>query len=244
MGLCGDAVKIETKQLQTLLEYQQLLMDNAKLEREAKAIKTALQQDQLHEQMLQISQQLNQTRAAHEDLERDLRRLNDEQSLVTKRLAQDSDRLQKTAVARDAMGLQHEIETLNQRALALEEQAEGVRQEIERSSRTAHELQTQRDQLEQASLEHKEMARLELEALKQKHASNIAQAQELRTTVAQDLLSLFDTKAARGVAIGRLISNSCGACNMSMTAAALSQLAVSAKDDLVVCPQCQAILVR
>lgn len=244
MGLCGDAVKIEKKQLERLLEVQELLLANKKLEIRAAGVKEALLHDDLREQMLAVSSELSSKLSRHEEIARDLGRLKDEVLLVQKRIDQDNARLKTTAVARDAIGLQSELETLNKRLSSLNEQIELVELESEASQEEQAALQVQRDELEEASQIERERAKQELEGLKVEHRANASAALEIQAQVDAELLAVFQARAARGLAVGRLRSNSCGACNMSLNAAAMANISAMPADELVSCPECQAILIR
>jgi predicted nucleic acid-binding Zn-ribbon protein len=237
-------VKIQKQQLESLLEVQELILSNKKLELVANQVKDSLLDDDLRGQMLAISSDLNAKRTAHEELERDLRRLTEEQQLISKREEQDRARLKTTAVARDAMGLQHELETLAKRAASLSEQAQGLRDEIARSSSEQSELQTQRDELDEASSAERDRAKAELAELKNEHLLNREKIAGIKARIEEQLLSYFERRAERGLAIGRLRSNACGACNMSLNAAAMATLNNIPGDELSTCPECQAILIR
>lgn len=237
-------MKIQKQQLESLLEVQELILSNKKLELVANQVKDSLLDDDLRGQMLAISSDLNAKRTAHEELERDLRRLTEEQQLISKREEQDRARLKTTAVARDAMGLQHELETLAKRAASLSEQAQGLRDEIARSSSEQSELQTQRDELDEASSAERDRAKAELAELKNEHLLNREKIAGIKARIEEQLLSYFERRAERGLAIGRLRSNACGACNMSLNAAAMATLNNIPGDELSTCPECQAILIR
>jgi predicted nucleic acid-binding Zn-ribbon protein len=237
-------VKIQKQQLESLLEVQELILSNKKLELVANQVKDSLLDDDLRGQMLAISSDLNAKRTAHEELERDLRRLTEEQQLISKREEQDRARLKTTAVARDAMGLQHELETLAKRAASLSEQAQGLRDEIARSSSEQSELQTQRDELDEASSAERDRAKAELAELKNEHLLNREKIAGIKARIEEQLLSYFERRAERGLAIGRLRSNACGACNMNLNAAAMATLNIIPGDELSTCPECQAILIR
>jgi predicted nucleic acid-binding Zn-ribbon protein len=237
-------VKIQKQQLESLLEVQELILSNKKLELVANQVKDSLLDDDLRGQMLAISSDLNAKRTAHEELERDLRRLTEEQQLISKREEQDRARLKTTAVARDAMGLQHELETLAKRAASLSEQAQGLRDEIARSSSEQSELQTQRDELDEASSAERDRAKAELAELKNEHLLNREKIAGIKARIEEQLLSYFERRAERGLAIGRLRSNACGACNMNLNAAAMATLNNIPGDELSTCPECQAILIR
>lgn len=237
-------MKIQKQQLESLVEVQELILSNRKLELLANKVKDSLLEDDLRGQMLSISSDLNAKRTAHEELERDLRRLQEEQQLISKREDQDRARLKTTAVARDAVGLQHELETLAKRAASLSEQANGLRDEIARSSNEQAELQSQRDELDEASTAERDRAKAELAELKNEHLLNRERIAALKIAISEELLSYFEKRAERGQAIGKLRSNACSACNMNLNAAAMTALHNIPGDELSTCPECQAILIR
>jgi predicted nucleic acid-binding Zn-ribbon protein len=237
-------VKIKQEQLDSLLELQELLLENGKLELDAVRIKDELLNDSIRSQMLLISQELNERRTAHEELERDLRRLSDELALILKRVELDQGRLRSTAVPREAIALQHELDTLDKRKTSLQEQISGLKTELADSSTSQHQMQVQRDQLEVAADQERERAKLELSDLKETHQANRTRIGLIEQSVDADLLDYFKRRFARGVAIGRLRVSACGACNMNLNAAAMSVIHGVAKDELASCPECQAILIR
>ena len=237
-------MKIQKQQLETLLEVQELILSNRKLELLATSVKESLLDDDLRSQMLAISSELNAKRTAHEELERDLRRLTEEQQLISKREEQDRARLNTTAVARDALGLQHELEALAKRAQNLSEQTQALREELARSASEQAALQGKRDELEEASSSERERAKAELADLKAEHLRNREKIAALKIAMDEELLAYFEKRTERGLAIGRLRSNSCGACNMNLNAAAMTTLHNIPGDQLSTCPECQAILIR
>jgi predicted nucleic acid-binding Zn-ribbon protein len=243
MGFRGDAMNLEA-QLSKLLEYQGLVLEIRKLEQKAQQLKIQAENDVLREQLLQKSTELSANLAASEALAREKRRIHEEQQLVAKRLEQDQSRLKTTAVPRDAISLQHEIETLEKRSRVLSEELSGVELEIASQNETHHQIERERESLERDLELQRESLKLELEELRNQHASNKQQAASLRTELDEALLSEFDKKSERGVAIGLLLRNTCGACNMSLTSTAINALLATPKDQILHCPECSAILVR
>jgi hypothetical protein len=63
-------------------------------------------------------------------------------------------------------------------------------------------------------------------------------------TLDPELVSAYEQKARRGIAVGRLSGTECGACRLSLTATYFSELSSLPSDELPECPNCQAFLVR
>lgn len=243
MGFCGDAVNLEI-QLESLLKYQGVLLDIKKLEQQAQVLKANSANEALRERLLEKSTELSSFLSKWEALTRDRKRILEEQGLVSKRLDQDTSRLKTTAVPRDAISLQHEIDTLNRRAGILTEELAGIDAEIASQNEMHHRVEKEREDLERELELGRESVKLELEELRTKHAADRKLAEELRALLDESLLVEFDRLFSRGVAVGVLRKSMCGACNMTLTSTALNNLLATPKDSLLHCPECGAMLVR
>jgi len=237
-------MKVINGDLENLFALQELIFENRKLEQEAKLLASGADLEAARSAQLSNSAEISEARAQHETLVRELERLEADLALVNKRVSSDKDRLSKTAVARDALGIQHELETLAKRANDLEDAEIELLEQKTESDMRMHELEVLGEKLEQDFQITKARVQLELADLKTKHQANFEAAASLRKQVSQDVLERFETRLLRGIAIGRLQKNTCTACNMSITATALSDLHQVAADEIASCPECQAILIR
>jgi predicted nucleic acid-binding Zn-ribbon protein len=244
MDVCGDAMKVKKDELENLFALQDLIILNRKLEAQAKQLATGSDLEAARSAQLANSAEISQARLDHEALIRELQRLEADLALVNKRISTDKERLNKTAVARDALGIQHELETLAKRAADLEDVEIGLLEQKSESDMRMHELEAQGEKLEQELQLTKARVQLELTDLKTQFQSNQKTSADLRGKISAELLSRFDAKLARGLAVGRLQKNTCTACNMSITATALADLHQVPADELASCPECQAILLR
>lgn len=244
MDVCGDAVMIKTQDLEALIEIQQLVVESKKLEAAAKLLASGAELEAARAALLENSSQLSAARSKHEELLRDIKRVEGDLELVAKRESVDKERLNKTAVPRDVVAIQHELETLAKRRGDLEEVELGLLESRDESNRTMHELATENERLDAALAEAKAVASSKMQDLKSDHTNLAVAISSLRAKVDPELLGVFDRKAARGVAIGRLNKSSCTACNMSLTATALADLHNIPAASLATCPECQAILIR
>jgi predicted nucleic acid-binding Zn-ribbon protein len=244
MDVCGDAMKLINGDLENLFALQELIFENRKLEQEAKLLASGADLESARNAQLSNSAEISETRAQHETLVRELERLEADLALVTKRVAIDKDRLTKTAVTRDVLGIQHELETLAKRASDLEDAELELLEQKSESDMRMHELEVLGEKLEEDFKITKARVQLELAELKTKHQSNFEASAALRKKVSQEVLERFEARLLRGVAIGKLQKNTCTACNMSITSTALSDLHHVPTDELASCPVCQAILIR
>lgn len=237
-------MKITSTNLETLLEIQSLTIESRKLEQSARELAKGSELENARTQLLDNSTRLSEARSKHEDILREIRRVEGDLELVSKREAVDRERLNKTAVSRDVLGIQHELETLAKRRSDLEEVELDLLEQKEESNRLMHELNVENESLDQAMIEAKALAQSKMNELKLSHAQLADSISKLRGLVDQELLGVFDKKASRGIAIGRLAKSSCSACNMTLTATALADLHQIPIDSLATCPECQAILIR
>ncbi len=237
-------MKVKIGELENLLALQELIILNRKLEAQAKQLATGADLEAARSAQLTNSAEISQARSEHEALVRELERLEADLALVNKRIATDKDRLTKTAVARDALGIQHELETLAKRASDLEDVELELLERKSESDARMHELEVLGEKLEQELQLTKARVQLELADLKTQFQENQKAAGELRVKLPEELLARFDAKLARGLAVGRLQKNTCTACNMSITATASADLHQVPSDEVASCPECQAILIR
>jgi predicted nucleic acid-binding Zn-ribbon protein len=64
--------------------------------------------------------------------------------------------------------------------------------------------------------------------------------------VPADLLGLYEQRRARGAGVGAAIlsQRTCQGCNMTLTGSALEDVRRASDDDVLLCPECDRILVR
>lgn len=141
MDVCGDAMKVKSGELENLLALQELIILNRKLETQAKQLATGADLEAARSAQLENSAEISQARSEHEALVRELERLEADLEMVNKRIATDKDRLTKTAVARDVLGIQHELETLAKRASDLEDVELELLERKSESDTRLHELE-------------------------------------------------------------------------------------------------------
>ena len=180
-----------------------------------------------------------------EDAQAEQRRLESDVELVEQRLTRDESRLQASTSVKDIQGLEHEIASLRQRRLLLEDQELEV---MERVESLDAELQRARSAQSQVELEAEELvtkrdaARAEL----QREAKVVAQARKALTPeIAPDLLALYEERRERyGVGAAELVGRVTTATNVTLDPNDIDRILNAAPDDVIVCPDSSAILVR
>ena len=237
-------MKIETSQLPTLLTLQTQLVSLQKLESQARELMAGAKAEAIREQLLDLSAKASQMLTDHEELQRDLKRAENDLDLVVKRIEQDQQRLTQATDVKVITGIQHELETLGKRRSELEDAQLELMERVELSTDSQQQIQAQKQQLQSDLETELEIAKQDLAVVKQEHSSITAEVNAAKAQIADDLLELFERLATRATAVGVLRGSTCGACNMNLTSTALGQIRAVAEDELARCPECSAILVR
>jgi predicted nucleic acid-binding Zn-ribbon protein len=197
-----------------------------------------------NEKALALSDHLIDARNRVGDLELELKRSENDLELVESRIAKDNQRLSSTSSAKDAQGIEHELNTLAKRKSELEDTELGIMEVLE----------TVRAELSEAE-KAKAAAENELTQLRSALATNTAELDSARAELSSkrsalvgliepELAMAYQRKADRNVAAGRLVGRECGACRLSITATNLEEILALPADEIAECPNCQAYLVR
>lgn len=190
------------------------------------------------------SGELTRLLGVRDDARAELSRIEADVAVVNARAKRDADRLAAATNPKDAVGLEHEIASLERRKRALEDAELDV---MERLEAIETEVAAQEALVAQTN---DEGARLSAEG---KQAVSEATAvldtarrdrDAIAGTVAADLLAMYERLAARGVGAGLLHRRTCEACRMVLSGTDLQQLRQVREDEVATCPECGAILVR
>ena len=181
------------------------------------------------------------------DLDRDVRRLESEIEQVRERDKRDRAVLDSGSPgsAKQQEGLHHELDSLARRQGTLEdellevmERREAVQTEVARAEEESSAVE--------ARLEDVRHRRDEAVAdLDSAEAKRRADREELVAELPSDLKALYErVREQRGIGAGLLRGRRCGACQIELDRAAVSEVKEAAADDVVRCEECGAILVR
>ncbi|MDA3649003.1 C4-type zinc ribbon domain-containing protein [Saccharopolyspora indica] len=182
---------------------------------------------------------------AFSDLDREVKRLENEVEQVRKREQRDRDLMAAGASAKQLEDLEHELQTLARRQGVLEDEQLEV---MEQREALETNVTKSRDALTEAEEKLSEVQERRDEALSGLESSE-ARLQRDRDLITKalpdDLVALYDRIRSRGgVAAGLLQGARCGACRIELDRTALNEVREAAADDVVRCEECGAILVR
>ncbi|MCU1545017.1 MAG: hypothetical protein JWP30_117 [Homoserinimonas sp.] len=217
---------------------QQLDHRAKKLPEIAALASLAAEADQLRAQLLTET-------GAVEDARLELSRIESDVAVVESRMKRDTERIASSSSAKDVAGFEHELAGLTKRRDDLEEIELSVMERVEELESTA---QTTRERLERVK-ESVATAKAERDAALASLASERTHAVANRNTIAgklpQDLLALYERQRARyGLGASLLQYGVSSASGVKLNGNDLMAIRAAAPDEVVLCPDSQAILIR
>lgn len=180
------------------------------------------------------------------DLEREVTRQEREVESVRARADRDRKLMESgSAGAKQLTELEHELDTLARRQQVLEddqlelmERREAADMEVQRA---AAEVDKAEQDLQDAVTRRDEV----LADLDATQARRDADRNALVPKFPEALLKAYDrVREQRGIGAGLLRSRQCGACKLELDRSQLSEIKNAAEDDVIMCENCGAILVR
>nr|WP_218889642.1 C4-type zinc ribbon domain-containing protein [Saccharopolyspora hordei] len=182
---------------------------------------------------------------AFNDIEREIKRLENEVEQVRKREQRDRDLMASGASAKQLEDLEHELETLARRQGILEdeqlevmEQREALEMNVTKSREALSEAERRLAEVQ----ERRDQALADLEVA---HTRTQGERDRIVAELPEGLVALYERiRAKGGIAAGLLQGSRCGACRIELDRTALIEVRDAAADDVVRCEECGAILVR
>jgi len=201
--------------------------------------------DELSDQLTQSRSSTRDALGAVDELQAEVSRAESDVQLVEQRLARDTQRLDQSSSVKDVQGLQHEIDTLRERLSVLEEVELEVMERLEAAQKqlTDAEAETQRLEAEVASAT--EAQNRALEQLDEETAQLEASRADLIAQLPAELVELYERQRERyGVGASLLRAGISSASGVKLTESDLAEVRRAADDEVVLCPDSNAILVR
>ncbi|PCN46573.1 hypothetical protein Csp2054_16635 [Curtobacterium sp. 'Ferrero'] len=228
-----------------LLDVQRLDNDVTRIAHRITALRKGDQLTELGTKAAALRGELAAATGLVEDAERDLARLESDTATAQARVERDTTLLQNVGNAKDAAGLQNELASLQRRIGDLEtselevmEQLDGLRARVGDIEAQLAEVETARSGL--VAERDAEIARLEGE----RRSAEQSRA-DVAAKVPAELLALYDRQRARyGFGASLLQGGVSTASGVTLTNSDLQAIRAAAPDDVVLCPDSDAILVR
>jgi uncharacterized protein len=228
-----------------LLELQALDTKLAQAQRRSDKLPEREVVDALTGQRAGLERQRAEQSGAVEDVRLELKRTESDVEVVDARMARDSERLRGSSSVKDVQALEQELEALAKRKSDLEDIELAVMETVEEReaalAATDAELATLATAVAEAVTARDEaLAVIEAERL---HAA--ANRQTVAAKVPADLLALYEKQRERyGVGASHLRGGVSSASGVTLNGSEMNKIRAAAPDDVILCPDSNAILVR
>lgn len=239
------ALKASPESQAALLSLQASDMRLQQLAHQAKNPPEAARLSELASDAERLRQQLLTETGAVEDARLELSRVESDVAVVEARLTRDAERLASSSSAKDVAGLEHEIASLRQRRDDLEEIQLSVMERLEQLEATADATRELRDSVLASigALEAERDASLAAVASERTHVE--ATRAEIASTIPADLLALYERQRTRyGAGASHLRGGVSSASGVRLTESDMARIRAASPDDVIICPDSDAILVR
>lgn len=180
-----------------------------------------------------------------EDARTELKRVESDVEVVEARIKRDNDRVQQTASVKDAQALEAELASLAKRQGDLEEIELTVMERVEGLEKALAAVEAERAELTER-VESLERARdAEAEKLAAQRTALAADRHTIAAALPEDLVALYERQRARyGLGAALLLRGVSLGSNVKLTESDLAEIRRAAADDVVLCPDSSAILIR
>lgn len=237
-------MKLDKASQAALLRLCEVDMAIAHIKKEITKAIEAPELVELRNKQSELAGELIAARTVVENFASAQHRADDDLHLVEERIAKDKDRLSQTSSPKDAQGLQSEIESLQRRKSDLEDAELELLAELEKANAELLEV-TVRKTSNSEALEALQLSiQAHIDDLKIKGRKHTADREILISKITEEVLKKYSALAARQIAVGAIENRSCTACRMGLTANVIDSINSLSDDELGVCPECQAFIVR
>lgn len=180
-----------------------------------------------------------------EDARTELSRAESDVAVVEARMARDAARLQQTSSVKDIQALEAEVDALKKRRGDLEDIELAVMERIEALESELAAITEERDELAMRVTALEAAKGTEQGVLEAQRAAASADRAAIAATVSDDLIALYERQRARyGTGAALLVRGVSMGSNVRLTESDLQTIRVAAPDDVVLCPDSGAILIR
>ena len=228
-----------------LLELQALDTRIQQLEHKAKMIPQLAVLVGLESESTALRGETLSATGALEDAQRELGRIESDVALVEARITRDAGRLQASSSVKDVAGLESELAGLTRRQRELEEIELGVMERVEALEGAARELRAKHDELQAKIVGIVAEKDESLRGLTDERAHSAANRSTIAGKLPEDLLALYERQRARyGQGASLLRGGISVASGLELNEFDLAAIRAAAPNDVLLCPESSAILVR
>jgi predicted nucleic acid-binding Zn-ribbon protein len=201
----------------------------------------------IDKRIIAANNELAAVKAEAEQIALELRRGEVDVETVTDRIKKDEARLSSgNATPKELEQLQHEIESLKKRQVALEEIELEIMVRAEASSSRVNTLTTDLSSLETLKSEINQRLATATTDINLLILSKTTARNEVVAKIEKPLLDLYEKIRASngGIGAASLVADKCNGCNLTINAVEMNRIKALAADELLRCEECRRILVR
>jgi uncharacterized protein len=231
-----QALLLDLQALDTKL--QQLARRAAKLpERETVDTLTATHTD--------LERTRSERSGAVEDARLELKRTESDVEVVQARIARDTERLNTSASVKDVAALEQELEALGRRKSDLEDIELAVMETLEQREGDLAAMEAELAALSASLVDATAARDAALAEIEAERAHAAANRQTVAAKVPADLLALYEKQRERyGTGASHLRAGVSSASGVALAATEMTKIRAAEPDDVILCPDSSAILVR
>jgi len=239
------ALKASPNDQAHLLELQALDTRIQQLDHRAKKLPQLAVIAGLESESTALRVEMLSATGALEDAQRELGRIESDVAVVEARITRDTGRLQVSSSVKDVAGLESELAGLTRRQLELEEIELGVMERVETLEAASRGLRLKHDEL-QATITGVVAEKNEsLGVLMSERSHASANRSTIAGKLPEDLLALYERQRARyGQGASMLRGGMSEASGLELNEFDMAAIRAAAPDDVLICPESSAILVR
>ncbi len=203
---------------------------------------------ELQAQLVQRTAELDVVSAERNGVESQRKRIDDEVASVRARRADNEKRLYDGSVTatKDLLALQEESKHLGERQSGMEDDELELMEQLEEIQARVDAAAAACEQTEQSITATNTELAIALEDVDAQLVENSSARAEAITSVPSELLARYEQLRADmgGIAVARLVANSCSGCNLSLSAVEADRMKHLPDDAVVTCDSCGRILIR
>lgn len=239
------ALKAAPEDQALLLELQDLDTRVQRLDHQLRNLPEMARLSELEGEAQALRRTLAEQTGTLEDAQAELGRVESDVAVVEARMARDRERLQATSSVKDVQALEQELAALARRRDELEEIELVVMERVEGDEAALAATRTALEELDARIAETSSARDAGAAALQRERADVVTDRETIAARVPAELLALYEKQRERyGVGASHLRGGVSSASGVALNATDLGAVRAAAPDDVLLCPDSNAILVR
>jgi len=239
------ALKASPEDQELLLDLQAFDTKLQQLAHRAKSLPEHVSLQQLAAENATIQLLLSEQKGVLEDARIELKRVESDVKVVETRIARDTERLQASSSTKDVAALEQELAALRKRQFDLEEIELTVMERVEEQDAVVGEIADQVAALQGKSADFEAARDASMKVIDAETSNAEANRAAVAAKVPGDLLALYEKQRARyGAGASMLRGGVSSASGVKLDENEMRVIRTAAPDDVLMCPDSSAILVR